>query len=48
MTWTDNRGRRMRTWMPAEVGTITDPQEFMDTLVDRAWAFSKMNPLTST
>jgi hypothetical protein len=36
MTWTDNRGRRMRTWMPNEVGTISDPQEFMDTLVDRA------------
>ncbi len=36
MTWTDNRGRRMRTWMPDEVGTISDPQEFMDTLVDRA------------
>jgi hypothetical protein len=36
MTWTDNRGKRMRTWIPAEVGTIADPQEFMDTLVDRA------------
>jgi 3-keto-disaccharide hydrolase len=36
MTWTDNHGKRMRTWLPAEVGTITDPQEFMDTLVDRA------------
>jgi hypothetical protein len=36
MTWTDNRGKRMRLWMPNEVGTIADPQEFMDTLVDRA------------
>jgi hypothetical protein len=36
MTWTDNHGRRMRTWMPDEVGRIADPQEFMDTLVDRA------------
>ena len=36
MTWTDNRGRRMRTWIPEEVGAIPDPQEFMDTLVDRA------------
>lgn len=36
MTWTDNHGKRMRTWLPAEVGTISDPQEFMDTLVDRA------------
>ncbi|MDP2999445.1 MAG: DUF1080 domain-containing protein [Bryobacterales bacterium] len=36
MTWTDNRGKRMRLWMPNEVGTIADPQEFMDTLVERA------------
>jgi hypothetical protein len=36
MTWTDNHGRRMRTWLPNEVGTIADPQEFMDTLVERA------------
>ncbi|MCX6637972.1 MAG: DUF1080 domain-containing protein, partial [Acidobacteria bacterium] len=28
MTWTDNRGKRMRLWMPNEVGTIADPQEF--------------------
>ena len=35
MTWTDNRGRRMRLWIPKEVGTITDRQEFMDTLVAR-------------
>lgn len=35
MTWTDNRGRRMRLWIPQEVGTIADPQEFMDTLVER-------------
>lgn len=36
MTWTDNHGRRMRTWIADEVGRIADPQEFMDTLVDRA------------
>jgi hypothetical protein len=36
MTWTDNRGKRMRLWLPDEVGTIADPQEFMDTLVERA------------
>jgi len=36
MTWTDNHGRRMRTWLPDEVGTSSDPQEFMDTLVERA------------
>jgi hypothetical protein len=36
MTWTDDAGKRMRLWIPEEVGTITDPQRFMDTLVDRA------------
>ncbi|MEN6532861.1 MAG: family 16 glycoside hydrolase [Bryobacteraceae bacterium] len=36
MTWTDNRGRRMRLWIPEEVGAIADPQEFMETLVERA------------
>ncbi len=36
MTWTDNHGKRMRLWIPDEVGTISDVQEFMDTLVDRA------------
>jgi hypothetical protein len=36
MTWTDNSGRRMRLWMADEVGTIGDPEAFMDTLVDRA------------
>jgi hypothetical protein len=36
MTWTDDRGRRMRLWIPEDVGRIEDPQKFMDTLVDRA------------
>jgi hypothetical protein len=45
MTWTDNRGRRMRTWMPDEVGTIADPQEFMDTLVDRAVGILNNEPI---
>lgn len=36
MTWTDNRGKRMRLWIPEEVGEIADVQEFMDTLVARA------------
>jgi hypothetical protein len=35
MTWTDNHGKRMRLWMPDEVGAIPDTQEFMETLVDR-------------
>ena len=45
MTWTDNRGRRMRLWMPDEVGTITDPQEFMDTLVDRTVGILEHEPV---
>jgi len=35
MTWTDDAGKRMRLWLPNEVGTITDPEKFMDTLVAR-------------
>ena len=45
MTWTDNRGKRMRTWMPNEVGAISDPQEFMDTLVDRAVGLLEREPI---
>lgn len=45
MTWTDNHGRRMRTWLPNEVGTIADPQEFMDTLVDRAVGILDKEPV---
>ncbi|MBI4875511.1 MAG: glycosyl hydrolase, partial [Acidobacteria bacterium] len=45
MTWTDNRGRRMRTWMPNEVGAIADPQEFMNTLVDRAVGILEREPI---
>ncbi len=45
MTWTDNRGRRMRTWLKDEVGEITDPQEFMDTLVARATGILDNEPI---
>jgi hypothetical protein len=36
MTWTDDAGKRMRLWIPEEVGTIADPEKFMDMLVARA------------
>ena len=36
MTWSDDSGKRMRLWIPAEVGTISDPERFMDMLVARA------------
>jgi hypothetical protein len=45
MTWTDNRGRRMRTWLPKEVGAIADPLEFMDTLVRRATGILEREPI---
>ena len=45
MTWTDNHGKRMRLWIPEEVGTISDPQEFMDTLVDRATGILDHEPI---
>ncbi len=45
MTWTDNRGKRMRLWMADEVGTIADPQEFMNTLVDRAVGILEREPV---
>ncbi len=45
MTWTDRRGKRMRTWIPEEVGTIGDAEEFMDTLVERAVGILEKEPV---
>lgn len=45
MTWTDDSGKRMRTWIKSEVGEITDPQKFMDTLVDRAVGILNNEPI---
>jgi hypothetical protein len=45
MTWTDNRGKRMRLWIPEEVGTIADHQEFMETLVDRTVGILNNEPV---
>jgi hypothetical protein len=45
MTWTDRHGKRMRTWMANEVGAIADPQEFMDTLVERAVGILNNEPI---
>jgi len=44
MTWTNDRGKRMRLWIPSEV-EIGDKQEFMDTLVDRAVAILTNEPI---
>ena len=45
MTWTDDRGKRMRLWIRGEVGTIADPQEFMETLVDRTVGILNNEPI---
>lgn len=45
MTWTDNRGRRMRLWIPEEVGAIPDAQEFMELLVERAVGILEHEPV---
>jgi len=45
MTWTDDNGQRMRLWIPEEVGTISDTQKFMDTLVDRATRILAEEPI---
>jgi hypothetical protein len=45
MTWSDDAGRRMRLWIPEEVGTITDPQRFMDMLVDRTVGIVTREPV---
>jgi hypothetical protein len=45
MTWTDDAGRRMRLWIPEEVGAISDPERFMDVLVDRALGIFASEPI---
>jgi hypothetical protein len=45
MTWTDDTGRRMRLWIPNEVGTIKDVQGFMDTLVNRTVGILEREPI---
>ena len=35
MTFTDDAGKRMRLWIPGEVGEIKDHEAFMETIVDR-------------
>ena len=35
MTFTDDAGKRMRTWIPEEIGTVHDPEAYMEMLVKR-------------
>jgi hypothetical protein len=44
MTWTDNKGRRMRLWMPDET-FIDDDQQFMDMLVGKIEAILDGEPV---
>jgi hypothetical protein len=45
MTWSDDSGKRMRLWMPDEVGPIADPQAFMEMLVNRATGIFANEPI---
>jgi len=44
MTWTDRRGRRVRLWIPDEV-YVDDPEEFMETLVQRTVEIIEREPI---
>lgn len=45
MTFTDDRGKRMRLWIPEEVGEIPDSEQFMDMLVDRILGILSHEPI---
>jgi hypothetical protein len=44
MTWTDDKGRRMRLWMPNEVH-VDDAQQFMDMLVRKTVGILSSEPI---
>ena len=44
MTWTDDKGRRMRLWMPNEVH-VDDEQQFMDMLVRKTVGILSSEPI---
>jgi len=44
MTWTDNKGRRLRLWIPEET-FVEDEQEFMDMLVGKIEAVMANEPV---
>jgi len=45
MTFTDDDGRRMRLWIPSEVGEIRDPERFMDMFVSRTLGVLNHEPI---
>jgi histidinol phosphatase-like PHP family hydrolase len=44
MTWTNDRGKRMRLWIPEET-EVGDPQDFMEQLVDRTVGIISNEPI---
>ena len=44
MTWTDNKGRRMRLWMPEEV-FVDNKDDFMDQLVNKIVGVMENEPI---
>ena len=45
MTWTDDRGNRMRLWIDREVPPIADAEKFMDLLVERTVGIVSEEPI---
>jgi hypothetical protein len=45
MTLTDNAGKRMRIWIPEEVGEIKDRERFMEMYVDRILGVLQREPI---
>jgi len=45
MTWTDDSGKRMLTYIPRDVGSITDPQAFMEMLIARILGILNQEPI---
>jgi len=45
MTIVDDNGKRMRLWIPQEVGEIKDKEAFMEMLVDRAVKILSTEPI---
>jgi hypothetical protein len=45
MTFSDDRGKRVRLWIPEEVGEIPDPEQFMEMLVSRIVGILNHEPI---
>jgi hypothetical protein len=45
MTFTDDHGKRLRLWIPEEVGRIPDPEQFMEMYVDRILGVLNHEPI---